>query len=302
MAAKHVPHLVQYQGSKRKLASAILQYVPSHSRRIIEPFAGMAAISIAAACSGCASEFILNDINAPLVNMLQEAVEHPSELLKKYATLWNDQFSHPHGHVQHFYDIRDVFNSGRRTSENMLYLLARCVKGSVRYSRNGNFNQSPDRRRHGTSPMTLKKNIFDISNVLHGKTCFFSLDYRDILGMATAGDLVYMDPPYQGVVDTCDRRYHSGIDFEEFVSSLDCLNRRNIDFIVSYDGSCGDKTYGNMLPSYLDCKHITLHAGLSSQSILLGRREQTREALYVSRNISIENVLHASKFSLLESA
>lgn len=36
-----VPHIVQYQGSKRNLAPQILPYFPQRFNRLIEPFAGM---------------------------------------------------------------------------------------------------------------------------------------------------------------------------------------------------------------------------------------------------------------------
>lgn len=76
----------------------------------------------------------------------------------------------------------------------MLYLLARCVKGSVRYGNNGQFNQSPDKRRKGTSPTNLARNIFRISNYLKNRTEFSSIDYREVLQMTNPGDIVYMDP------------------------------------------------------------------------------------------------------------
>ena len=41
------PHIVQYQGSKRNLAPQILSYLPYRFNRLIEPFAGMAAVTIA---------------------------------------------------------------------------------------------------------------------------------------------------------------------------------------------------------------------------------------------------------------
>ena len=44
--AKTVPHIVQYQGSKRILAPKILEYFPHRFARLIEPFSGMAAITI----------------------------------------------------------------------------------------------------------------------------------------------------------------------------------------------------------------------------------------------------------------
>lgn len=81
---------------------------------------------------------------------------------------------------------------GRKTSANMLYLLARCVKGAVRYGKNGNFNQSPDKRRHGTNPKTLAQNVYKVSRLLKGKTEFVSKDYHEILEMAQPGDLIYM--------------------------------------------------------------------------------------------------------------
>ena len=44
-----IPHIVQYQGSKRILAPQILKYMPTKFGRLIEPFSGMAAISVATA-------------------------------------------------------------------------------------------------------------------------------------------------------------------------------------------------------------------------------------------------------------
>ena len=164
-----IPHIVQYQGSKRILAPQILQYMPCKFERLIEPFSGMAAISVATAHENRTNQFVINDINKPLVSMLQEAIEHPSRLVKEYSMVWEEQFQYGENHVQHFYDIREKFNNGDEQPANMLYLLARCVKGAVRYGKNGNFNQSPDKRRHGTNPRTLAPNVYAISYLLKGK-------------------------------------------------------------------------------------------------------------------------------------
>lgn len=279
------PHIVQYQGSKRILAPQILQYMPKKFNRLIEPFSGMAAITIAVAMEKKASEYIINDLNEPLVRILREAVENPLGLVEDYRKVWEEQFGYPEGSVEHYYKIREKFNAGEKNAANMLYLLARCVKGSVRYSGNGMFNQSPDKRRHGTSPKNLAKNISLISSILKGKSQFMSSDYRTILKLANPGDLVYMDPPYQGVCNNRDNRYFSGIEFDDFVMSIDDLNKRGIDFIISYDGTCGEKKYGTDLPETLGLKKVLLNAGLSSQSLLLGKKEVTYESLYLSRNV-----------------
>lgn len=281
MAGK-VPHIVQYQGSKRNLAFQILQYMPKRFNRLIEPFAGMAAISIASAYEGRTDSFLINDLNKPLVNMLREAVENPQRLIEEYSAVWNEQFACGVDHIQHFYTVRERFNHGEETPANILYLLARCVKGAVRYGKNGHFNQSPDKRRHGTKPQTLAKNVYAISKLLKGKTEFTATDYREILDMAKPGDLVYMDPPYQGVTEVRDNRYFAGVPFNEFSASIEILEQKGIDYLISYDGKCGEREYGEELPQSLHCQKVMLNAGLSSQSILLGKKFTTFEALYIS--------------------
>ena len=280
------------------LAPQILPFMPRRFSRLIEPFAGMAAITIAAAKQERADAYVINDLNPAVVGILQTAVESPQQLYQAYEKLWSEQFTYPEGHVAHFYHIRNEFNEGDTAPAKMLYLLARCVKGSVRYSSNGKFNQSPDRRRNGTHPKTLKQNIDAISYYLKGMTSFYSLDYRENLGMALPGDIVYMDPPYQGTSNTRDSRYISGIDFDDFVEAIDTLNAKGIDFIISYDGSCGDKQYGKELPKELGLKKVLLNAGLSSQSILLGKKETTFEALYVSRGLQKEALSPTQVFDI----
>lgn len=280
-----VPHIVQYQGSKRKLAPQILQYMPKKFNRLIEPFSGMAAISIATAMEQRADSYVINDLNKILVEILKETIENPSQLAADYRRVWDEQFLYGDNHVEHFYVVRDRFNNGQETPANLLYLIARCVKGAVRYGGNGKFNQSPDKRRHGTSPNTLEQNIYAISNLLKGKTSYFALDYHDVFEMAHPGDLVYMDPPYQGVTNVRDNRYFSGVPFDEFAEAIKVLNNKQVDYLISYDGVCGGKEYGEDLPESLGCKKIMLNAGLSSQAVLLGKKSTTFEALYISESL-----------------
>lgn len=279
---KSLPHPIQYQGSKRNLAPVILRYIPAHVDRLIEPFSGSAAISIAAAARQTAKAYTINDLNKPLAKLLQMIVECPVETAAFYERIWNEQ----HGDsLEHYYRVREDFN---RTQDPrlFLYLLARCVKGSVRYNSDGLFNQSPDKRRRGTRPETMRKNIFGVSTLLKEKTNFSSLDYRAVLAGAGTTDLVYMDPPYQGVCGDRDSRYLSGIYHGDFVEALQELNSRGISYIVSYDGRRGDKTFGELLPASLNLTRIELEAGRSSQSTLLGRDEVTYESLYLSQALT----------------
>lgn len=279
-----IPHPIQYQGSKRSLASTILRYFPDKFMRLVEPFAGTAAISIACATRGRANAYLINDLNKPLVELLGLIIDHPVEIANFYETLWHRQHADS---IEHYYRVREDFN---RTGDPrlFLYLLARCVKGSVRYNTEGLFNQSPDKRRHGTRPETMRDNIFGVSTLLKGKTVLSSLDYKDVLLNVNEDDVIYMDPPYQGVCGDRDSRYFSGILHDEFVKALAELNTRNIRYAVSYDGRTGNKTFGTRLPESLSLTLIELEAGRSSQATLLNREYITVESLYLSPSLAIE--------------
>ena len=273
-----VPHPIPYQGSKRHLASRILAYFPQHVDALIEPFAGSGAIALAAASQGLAERFRLNDLNGPLMELWRIIIEEPNKLAKQYESVWRAQ----HGDRRDYYDkIRDEFNQTRRP-HHFLYLLARCVKAAVRYNANGEFNQSPDNRRMGALPETMRQQILGASFLLQGKTELSTEDYRTAMARATAGDLIYLDPPYQGVCGERDPRYLKGVLFDEFVEALEVMNVRDISYVVSYDGRTGEKVHGRSLPRDLRLRHIELHAGRSSQETLLGREAVTYESLYLS--------------------
>jgi DNA adenine methylase len=284
MKTRTIPHPIPYQGSKRNLASDILRYFPEKFETLYEPFAGSAAITIAAAVNRLGQRYHINDLNKPLMDLWRAIIETPEKISSQYEALWKRQLDDPRS----FYDnVRDDFNRTGR-SDLFLYLLARCVKGSVRYNSQGEFNQSPDNRRKGMQPETMSQQVLGASYYLKGKTTVTSVNYRDILEKVTLADLVYMDPPYQGVCGNRDTRYLQSVQFCEFVESLDGLNQQGIRYLVSYDGRTGAKTFGKTLPEELNLTLIELYAGRSTQATLLGRVDVTIESLYLSPSLADE--------------
>ena len=280
----NVPQPFQYQGSKRGLAPRILDYLPREMRRLVEPFAGSGALSLACAGRGRSKRYWLNDLNRPLSELLSLMVNRPEEVADCYQTVWRDRNT---DHLGHFSAVRNAFNR-TRDPKLLLYLLARCVKGAVRYNGNGDFNQSPDKRRLGTHPTKMRANVMGVSLLLRGKSQFTAQDFQEVLSSVREDDVVYMDPPYQGVCGTRDHRYAAGIAFEDFVVALDGLNQKGVRYLVSYDGRLGDKSYGNPLPDDLKLTLIEIEAGRSSQATLLGQDTCTVESLYLSRSLAEE--------------
>lgn len=277
-AGPAAPHPFPYQGSKRGIAKFILPYFPPGLDRVVEPCCGSAAVSIAAATHGLARRFWLNDLNEPLMALWREIVESPEQLVADYAHLWREQ--HP-DMKEFFFGVRRKFNESHQPS-HLLYLLARIVKGSVRYNADGAFNQSPDNRRAGMRPSAMRRQILGVHRLLAGRTSLSAMDYRRVALTSTPEDLVYFDPPYQGTSQARDRRYCDGVDYDEFVGTLRTMNKLGLSYVVSYDGWTGDKAHGKLLPGVLRLHHIYISAGRSTQATLLGQARQTVESLYLS--------------------
>jgi len=270
-----------------------LPFFPHGIDTLIEPFAGSAALSIAAASYSKAVQFQLNDLNQPLANLWRAIIHDPQSITAEYKRLWMDQKDNK----RKFYDdVRDEFNRTHRP-DYLLYLLARCVKASVRYNPKGEFNQSPDNRRLGRDPKRMADDIFAVSNLLRGRTTITSQDYQEVLRDATTRDLIYMDPPYQGVCSSGDPRYYSAIEFEDFMRALSQLNRNGMSFILSYDGRTGNKSFGRELPHDLELYRIEVEAGRSSQSTLLGGSAMTYESVYLSKALIERLAIHPQELA-----
>jgi len=273
-----VPQPIPYQGSKRLLAPRLLAWFPPRVERLVEPFAGSGAFSLAAARGGLCERFLMGDSLEPLVGIWRDILEDPEGLCDAYEALWQAQHDDPRAH---FLAVRAAFNRERQPVA-LLYLLARCVKGAVRFNQAGAFNQSADHRRSGVQPQRLRIRIQGAHRLLAGRTRLHVGDYAVLLAQATPEDLVYMDPPYMGVSGGRDGRYHQGLDLERFVDELASANARGLRYLISFDGRLGERRYGPELPANLGLTRVELDAGRSSQSTLAGRSERTVESLYLS--------------------
>jgi DNA adenine methylase len=128
----------------------------------------------------------------------------------------------------------------------------------------------------------MRREVMGAHTLLRGRTEVVGADFRETLSEATPEDVVYMDPPYQGISEGRDRRYFQGVVLDDLVTEIRRLNDRRIPFLLSYDGVCGDRRYGEELPEELDLTRVMLPAGRSSQATLVGRDEHTIESLYIS--------------------
>ncbi len=253
-----LPHPIPYQGSKRRLAERILSAIRGRPvATFYEPFAGSAALTIAASSRGVARRYVIGDSLAPLVSIWDEILDDPVGLAQRYEGIWRGQLSE--GGREHFDRIRAEFNAEPEAAR-LLYLLARCVKNAARFSRFG-FSQSADHRRKGMHPRKMAGELLGAHNLLKSRTTTFAGDAEDCAREAGPDDLVYMDPPWQGTTEGVDKRYYQGFERARLEELLADLNKRRVPWILSYDGRSGERAYGKPLPSALWGARLDLHAG-----------------------------------------
>ena len=162
-----MPHVIPYQGSKRLLAPAILAVLRERLagqpvRRLYEPFAGSAAMTLAAAHAQRADQHVVADSYGPIVLLWRQIVEAPQLVAEGYRRVWQ---------AGDYDAVRQAFRRDP-TPEDLLYLLTRCVKAAVRFNRRGEFNQAADKRRRGTHPDRMAALIAAAAELLRGRTEF----------------------------------------------------------------------------------------------------------------------------------
>lgn len=276
LRAASVPHVIPYQGSKRLLAPAILAVLRDRLagqpvRRLYEPFAGSAAMTLAAAHADLAEQHVMADAYAPIMALWQQIVHAPQRLADDYRGLWQ---------TGEFDAVRQAFRRDP-TPERLLYLLTRSVKSAVRFNRQGEFNQSADKRRRGTHPDRLEVLISAAAHLLQTRTLLHVGDALVTTADARAGDVAYLDPPWHGTTVGSDARYYTGYSREQLLTLVESLHARGVLVLLSYDGKRAGCDFAQTLPATL--LRLDLPPMRSAQATLLGRVEWTTESLYVTR-------------------
>lgn len=247
-----------------------------------------------AASRSAAKRYIIADSLAPISELWRAIIVHPKKTANRYEEIWSGQRNHDIGY---FNSIRERYNRDRDPVD-LLYLICRCVKNAVRFNKHGAFTQSVDKRRLGMRPEKMRSAIMGASQLLRDRTEVRHGDWLETTIDAHPTDFVYMDPPYLGTSIGRDKRYAQQMAQETLIEGLAQLRSRKLRLALSYDGMTGAKEYGPPLPAELGMTRLLLHAGVSSQSTLSGKSEETIESLYLSPGLAKKSaaVIRAPQF------
>ncbi len=267
---KPFPPVIKWFGSKRPVAQILSEYLLPCST-YYEPFVGGGAmIPFAKSLCGIAS-----DIIPELIDLWNIIKSDPLFVAEEYRKRW-ERLQAEGANV--YYEIRDEFNN-TRNSLDFLFITRTCVNGMIRYNSNGEFNNSFHLSRPGINPHTLKRILSQWSHAIQNFT-FLNVDYRECLSTICKGDFVFLDPPYGG---TKDRYTHSVFNLSDFYNELERLNSIGAFWMLTFDGSSGDRVYNFAPPNELFKYKFSVNTGISAFSRLIDKKkDEISESVYLN--------------------
>jgi DNA adenine methylase len=236
-AATSARPIVKWAGGKTQLLPELLARVPEFAGRYHEPFAGGAALFFALAEEHRVC--LLSDSNARLINLYLCVKSRVEGVISRLRVL-----EHEHS-AETYYAARQVFNDatgGEDEAALFVYLNKTCFNGLYRVNRSGAFNVPFGDYARPT--ICDAENLRAASRALAG-TVLSASDFRASAERATAGDLVYFDPPYVPLSATSS--------------------------FTAYAGAFGEAEHRELARVFLDLEMRGVHVMLSNSDTPLAR-------------------------------
>jgi len=219
---------LRWAGSKRRSLTTLRALCPRQITHYFEPFAGSACLTFSLA----AEKVTIADLNPYLIEFYQYLKADPEALYSRFSQILRDE--------DEYYRVRQEFNNSPASIERasyFLYLNRYCFNGIYRVNKSGKFNV-PWGGRHVGEALQLR-HLKEASAHL-ANTEIRCADFQDIALSARPGAFIYLDPPYAANEKRVFREYvansFSSSDWGRFVETLEELDRRNIQFLLTYDG------------------------------------------------------------------
>lgn len=180
--SRSVEPLLKWTGGKRWLRPWIFKLAPTSYRRYFEPFLGGGAIFFGLR----PQQAILSDNNEELINCYIAVRDDPESVVDRLKKFRNTEAQ--------YYRVRESRpRSKAARAARLIYLTNLSFNGIYRTNQKGEFNVPYGRRTH--LPCYDRTKIYQASEILR-RSSLLHADFEKATKNATAGDLVYLDPPY----------------------------------------------------------------------------------------------------------
>ncbi len=274
---------IRWAGGKSRLLSRILPHVPTSIGSYYEPFLGGGAVFLACA-SRVSDRSHLADLNEHLVAAWVALRDYQSELrplLDWYLANDSKEF---------YYEVRSATPlSLVEKAARFLYLNGVSWNHLWREnSRTGTMNAPWGDRQFKSMNDATMKSIRDIL----ARADIVAADFREMLGTATRGDFVYLDPPYLPIFTrpgvekepTAKFNKYTAKTFEmsDLIDLADIcanLSRRGVRWVMSNRDTASVR---DLFPD-TEIIRFTTHRSLAAQSRREVEAHQSPEAIIIGR-------------------
>lgn len=174
---------VRWAGAKRAMVPALMRAVPADYNRYVEPFVGSGAMFFALE----PERAVLSDALAPLVETYLAVRDDPTAVHAHLSQWKVDKES--------YYEVRSQSpDDPMARAARFIYLNKTCWNGLYRVNLRGEFNVPFGRPK--SSNIVSTPTLEACSAALRRCEALGVGDFQQILKECTAGDLVFLDPPY----------------------------------------------------------------------------------------------------------
>ena len=274
--------VVKWSGSKRSQAKDIISYFPKEIGTYYEPFCGGASVLRALLDSDIkVHHYVASDLNKDLIDLFLAIKDIPIDVYEQYSDLWhlmNDGFEDDKAYKRKFFEtVRESYNK-YHSPLDFMFIMRTTTNGMPRYNSKGEFNNSFHITRNGINPETLKKIIFEWSDLLNKNNVEFKCcSFEEI--NPNENDFMYLDPPYANTKGM----YFGGFDNKKLFEWLKDVKCK---WAMSYDGISGKEDNTFSVPKELYDEHVYLKSGNSSFKRTIGKDKNAMvyESLYIKTN------------------
>lgn len=191
--------VIKWAGGKTALLPELMARVPASFGTYYEPFAGGAALFFALKHKNS----VLSDANMDLMMMYRALAKSASWVCEHLEAL-----SRVHC-KEHYLAARQQWNIGRGTEREraalFIYLNKTCFNGLWRVNRKGEFNVP-----FGSRKFFPDREAIIAAGERLATATLRTASFERVITFANAGDLVYLDPPYDREASTSFTSYTPG--------------------------------------------------------------------------------------------
>ena len=174
--------ILKWPGGKRRLLRFILPLIPGEFGTYYEPFLGGGALFFALQPRSA----VLADKNRDLISAYRQIKTNPEDVISALCDLQNNERA--------YYRVRAWQpDTVVERAARLIYLATLSFNGIHRVNLRGTFNVPYGYKKHLKTCEPLR--IREASRILNAAK-LKSQDFEQTVQPATAGDLIYFDPPY----------------------------------------------------------------------------------------------------------